>query len=260
MNLDYTILQARRLMRPGSKSLEVAVVGTGGTGSWIVPHIVRLTRLAWETQSALREVRIDLWDPDTVEEKNIYRQNFSAAEIGWKKVHALAHRYGTHWGVEVRAFPKPFKSGGRYHVILGCVDNHRARQSIHDRYHGDRIGPVWIDCGNAADSGQVLVGNCLEMPEDAFPLGDVCVALPIPTVQHPKLLERDAGGEDNPFMEVLSCADQALHGNQGLMVNAKVAAEAADYFARLVVKRNLRKQATYFDLVSGATRSVYVTP
>lgn len=259
MELDYTILCARRLLMPQKASLKVAVIGCGGTGSWLVPHIVRLARLAKDAAEGPRQVQVDLWDPDTVEEKNIYRQNFSAAEIGLNKAIALAFRYGTAWGVEVRAHPISFEGKGSPDVIVGCVDNHLARRAIHKLYFDDRIGPAWIDCGNAADSGQVLIGNSLHRPELAFPVGDVCVALPLPTVQHPELLQ-PAPPDQHPFLELMSCAEQALYGNQGLTVNAKIAAEAADYFYRLVIQGNLRKYATYFDLVSGATASRYITP
>jgi hypothetical protein len=47
---------------------------------------------------------------------------------------------------------------------------------------------------------------------------------------------------------------------QGLIVNQRVAAEAADYLARLLIHRNLRRFATYFDLASGSVRNHYITP
>jgi len=259
MDLDYTILNARRLLMERKQSLNVAVIGCGGSGSWLVPHIIRLVRLTRDAAEGPRQVQVDLWDPDTVAEKNIYRQNFSAAEIGMNKAQALAFRCGTAWGVEVRAHPVPFEGKGNPDVLVGCVDNHKARKAIHKMYSGDRPGPFWIDCGNAVDSGQVLTGNTLRRPELAFPVGDVCVALPLPTVQHPELLQ-PAPRDQHPFLELMSCAEQALYGNQGLTVNARIAAEAADYFYRLVIQGNLRKYATTFDLVSGATRSRYITP
>lgn len=260
MELDYTILNARRVLMKRSNSLKITVVGCGGTGSWIVPHIVRLARLVQDAAENPRQVKLELWDPDTVEEKNLYRQNFSAPEIGMNKAQTLAFRYGTHWGIDVRALPVPFEGNKNYDLLIGCVDNPHARQTIHDLYRGDHPGPFWLDCGNATDQGQVLLGNTLHQPELAFPVGDVCVALPIPTIQHPELLQPDPLEQNNPFLERMSCAEQALHGNQGLTVNAKIAAEAADYFYRLVLKGNLRKYATYFDLISGVARSKYITP
>ena len=42
-------------------------------------------------------------DPDFVERKNIPRQNFCDAEVGYPKAQTLAARYGLAWGVEIRA-------------------------------------------------------------------------------------------------------------------------------------------------------------
>jgi hypothetical protein len=58
----------------------------------------------------------------------------------------------------------------------------------------------------------------------------------------------------------LSCAELAALNRQGLVVNQRVAAEAADYLYRLTLTGGLRRFATYFELSSGVTRSRYITP
>jgi hypothetical protein len=50
-----------------------------------------------------------------------------------------------------------------------------------------------------------------------------------------------AGGTDKPK---LSCAELALANSQGLIVNQRVAAEAADFLNLLLMRRNLRRFAT----------------
>jgi hypothetical protein len=52
----------------------------------------------------------------------------------------------------------------------------------------------------------------------------------------------------------------ALANAQGLIVNQRVASEAADYLARLLAHRNLRRFASYFDLASGSVKNHYITP
>jgi hypothetical protein len=42
----------------------------------------------------------------------------------------------------------------------------------------------------------------------------------------------------------LSCAELALANSQGLIVNQRVAAEAADFLNLLLMRRNLRRFAT----------------
>ena len=43
-------------------------------------------------------------DPDVVEHKNCYRQNFCEAEIGRNKAESMAFRYGLAWGIEISAY------------------------------------------------------------------------------------------------------------------------------------------------------------
>jgi PRTRC genetic system ThiF family protein len=259
LSLDY--VNARILLTRRDDTLKVALVGCGGTGSWLAPAIARIARLLGE-----RGIRMDLAfvDPDAVEAKNIYRQNFCDAEIGHNKAEALAARYGKAWGVEIAALPWTFQKeselarGKEIDLVIGCVDNTTARRSIQEVVsHSWRQPAWWLDCGNGQSSGQVLLGAGKPPEEDPFLLPGSCAWLPSPTLQHPDLLksrDRAAAGT-----EAVSCAEMALQDAQGLSINARVAAEAADYLVRLLVTRDLRKYATYLDLASGTTRSEYIT-
>ena len=263
--LDLDHLNARRLMLPLNDGLQIALVGCGGTGSWLAPHLVRLVRLLSESTG----VRVDLRfvDPDTVEAVNCYRQNFCEAEIGLNKAQALARRYGTAWGVDVRPVPALFSEAAiatgaaTRRLIIGCVDNAAGRRAIEKTTHGSAW---WMDCGNHHSAGQVLLGIGGRRPDDPWRLPGLCSWLPLPSVQHPELLEDEAAypqplpggrGVDN-----LSCAESALAGVQGLTVNATVAALAADLLYRLLITKDLTRFAVYVDLESGATRSRFVTP
>jgi hypothetical protein len=57
----------------------------------------------------------------------------------------------------------------------------------------------------------------------------------------------------------LSCEEMALANAQSLMINQRVAAEAADYLLRLLVTGGLKKFQTFIDLPSGTTKSTYIT-
>ena len=57
----------------------------------------------------------------------------------------------------------------------------------------------------------------------------------------------------------MSCAEMMIANMQSLTINQKVAAEASDYLTRMLTGAPLKRFATYFDLVSGATVSKAIT-
>jgi PRTRC genetic system ThiF family protein len=266
VKVDLSYVQAVPVLLPQNGRIHLMLVGAGGTGSWLAPSIARLTRLL---NDAGRRVNLTFVDHDIVEAGNVPRQNFCYAEIGQHKAVALATRYSAAWSVEIRAITRPFTRdmvSGHYNelvILIGCVDNAAARQELAEtlscRYRGSAHVPStwWLDSGNAKECGQVLLGSepKTETLRQAFQLGAACIALPSPALQHPELLkplpEEIAGNN-------LSCEQLALLNAQSLMVNQRVAAEAADFALRLLTN-SLTRFATYLDLPSGSARSKYIT-
>ena len=254
-----------RLAHP--EGLRLVLVGCGGTGSWLAPAIVRLAR-AWHEDLGW-SVAVTFVDPDLVEARNTFRQNFCAAEVGQPKAEALAIRYSSAWGVPITARPTPFKSEvlrgpsyGTTHILLGCVDNGAARSSLHAAldglsHHGTpRVW--WIDAGNTRAGGQVLVGSARERRDlrYAFTIPGLCTALPSPGWQRPELLEttpEEAAGDD------LDCTALAIQHSQSLTVNQIMAAHIADVLNRLV-SGELRTYAHHVTLNAGTVSSRFITP
>jgi len=159
--------------------VRIYVVGCGGTGSFLVPHLCRLAN--W-FDAAGKQISITLIDFDRIESKNLYRQNFCQAELGYNKAQALAVRYQA-------MFPN-LKIGAIEHqvsaisldrstptVVIGCVDNAAARKSIEELMieysslmaHGfSQIPCWWIDCGNDYTHGQVVIGNWYSVELDDY--------------------------------------------------------------------------------------------
>lgn len=263
LNMDF--VRASTLMLQQYDRLNLMLVGCGGTGSWLAPAVVRVARLLQETQA--KDVRLYFIDPDWVEEKNIYRQNFCQAEFGSYKAETLAFRLGAAWGMEITAITKKLQDIGdagnigyqsnEITLVVGCVDRPSARREIRTFLERRRHG-WWLDCGNEANTGQVLIGADDRKPKEPFSLPGICSWLPLPSLQHPELVEEHDG--EALEMPALSCAEMALRDSQGLAINQRVAAEAADYLVRMLITRDLQKMATYLDLSSGSARSVYITP
>ena len=194
-----------------------------------MPHLCRLAN--WFNDAG-KQISITLIDFDRIEEKNLYRQNFCQAELGYNKAQALAVRYKA-------MFPK-LKIGviedrasairldrSMLTVIIGCVDNAAARKSIEELMieysslvaHGFSQTPCWwIDCGNDYTYGQVSIGNWYSVELDDYILEPAtCNTLPLPTIQYPELLLQT---DEN---ETLSCAERALLNGQSLNINSQMA-------------------------------------
>lgn len=260
-------------------ALKFYLVGCGGNGSWLAPHLVRLARFLRET----RQIKLVLTfiDPDVVELKNVFRQNFSAAEVGGRKAELLALRYSAAWGQGIQVHPTTFAKEmvqleyGDLGVIMGCVDNAAARRTITEtldlsaRQHADDGLPRlwWLDAGNGLDTGQVLFGAARNVRQlkHAFPYWpdqSFCVNLPAPDLQHPDLLEVQPQTTSlQQFKGNVSCAEQLLTGEQSPAINAMVANIAATYLWRLFTDaKGLTTFATYYNLNVLSARSRYITP
>jgi hypothetical protein len=132
---------------------------------------------------------------------------------------------------------------------------HRALDEF--RSYGDASRVWWIDGGNGKASGQVILGSTTKplKPEQYFTGTSICRALPAPSLQHPDLLQP----ENIEAKSDASCPERVRIGEQGLSINQRVAIEMVEILSSLLLTRNLRRFAVYFELESGTTRSLYST-
>ncbi|MBA2377969.1 MAG: ThiF family adenylyltransferase [Blastocatellia bacterium] len=277
MKIDLSFSQAAIVMPREYNSLRFIIVGAGGTGSYVVPAIARLIYELKQQQH--KPVEMLVIDPDVVENGNIPRSNFCAAEIGRFKAQTLAERITMAWGVETEYSCERFdpekhlkRSSGDYRslpVIVGCVDNHLARRDMHRaieefRGYGTSDAPSlwWIDGGNGRSSGQVLLGSDTERmkPEQHFTGTSICRSLPAPSLVHPDLLVDEDAASQVTRLQDLSCPDRIRLGEQSLNINQRVAVEMSEMLTAMFLTRSLRRFATYFDLETGTSRSLYCTP
>lgn len=277
-----SILESQRLIVAGMTYIQLVLVGCGGTGSWLAPHLPRIARIL---QTYEKMVSVKFVDPDTVEDKNVWRQHFCLAEVGRNKAEALAMRYSLAWGkVNITACPGPYNAekhimqtddfpGESYYrtskdrvtvVVIGCVDNADARQAISQTLADQHKGHIWwLDCGNTKTTGQVLLGNETNSQSlrEAWGLEGYCTVLPAPHLQHPELLINDAPPteKESGQRKKMSCAEIAQFEMQSLTINQTVANLAADYLLRMLVTGNLNRMATYVNLDLGSAYSTYIT-
>lgn len=243
------------------------LVGTGGTGSWTA-HI--LAQLAHWGRSQSLDIRLYFVDPDVVEAKNLVRQNFCQAEVGYPKALTLAWRYSAAFGLQITPVIDRFSARlladcqpaaspqGSLTVVIGAVDNVQARRDIAAaltaviQKNRPRRRYWWLDAGNERLHGQVLAGNSLASEPELSPLG-FCTGLPLPHLQEPSLLQ------DRPQSAAdLSCAELTALGEQSALINRTMANWLGLYLHRLLQSRDLDLMATYANLRTGAVKSVAI--
>lgn len=275
MKIDLSFSQAAIVLPREYSALKFILVGAGGTGSFAAPAIARLVFELKQIQN--KPVDMLIVDPDAVESGNIPRSNFCSAEIGRYKAQTLAERITLAWGMEIEYSCEAFdaekhlrRSMRDYRsltVIVGCVDNHQARRDIHNaidefKTYGssDAPGIWWIDAGNGRTSGQVLLGSNTRRlkPQQHFAGTSICRSLPAPSLVHPDLLEPETKATLKTN-EALSCPDRIRLGEQSLNINQRVAVEVAEMLSAMFLTRSLKRFASYFDLESGTSRSLYCT-
>jgi len=269
MKINKDSLNARALILPVVKKTHLFLVGCGGNGSWLAPHMVRIAKLLTELQE---DVSITFWDYDIVEAKNIYRQNFCSAEIGMNKASALAHRYGLAWGIPIHVVEEPFASKhgalskalehfyrwDRNVVLVTCVDRNAARQEV-ARVCQD-YPAWWVDTGNLKTSGQVAVGReLLENEANPLRLPSVTTWTPSPSLQFPNILVHASENTQPADYTSMSCAELALLDEQGISINHSIASATASMLVRMLVTKDLRYHCAYVSMDAG-THFAYNSP
>ncbi|MCP4361903.1 MAG: hypothetical protein GY796_28150, partial [Chloroflexi bacterium] len=119
--------------------IAIFLIGCGGSGSFAAHILAQLS--VWAETVGL-DMRLYFVDHDTIEEKNLVRQNFCRAEVGYPKAFALAWRYAVAFGITIVPLVERFSAGllrehkpkscpeGTLTIVIGAVDNVAARQQI----------------------------------------------------------------------------------------------------------------------------------
>lgn len=235
----------------------IVIVGCGGTGSRIVPllaqHVANHNEAVLNGQRAFLRTTMEmiLIDMDTVELKNLKRQNFFKFDIGKNKAHALAERFSALYGIDILAMGCKFDEAKERlmenapsfnYIIFDCTDNAVARKSIENC----DLNSVLISCGNEDTFGQVLISTTTQRRYRTRALMDILkqseglLKAPCPgvhtKVQHlPTLLELYKNFKDSG---TASCAEIAVD-EQSMPVNSLVAQLAYNVFYDITGGRTL---------------------
>ncbi len=241
-----------------TRPVKVVMLGAGGTGGHIAPHLYRLL------YALDRPVRFIICDGDVVEKKNLIRQNFIPADLGENKAKVLAERYSTVFGIETEYVPSFVETEehlkelltpdyfqiplAEQHlseqveemiILIGAVDNNKSRQLCH-RIFQQAKELIYIDSGNGEYTGQVVCGVRKAFKTYYPPIGTV----------YPDVLE-----DTDKFPTELSCAEASVSAPQSIAANITAATAVVDVIYNILALGDSSvRQATF------STRMVNVRP
>ncbi len=144
---------------------DIVIVGCGGTGSH---YIKELGRYLYRN-GCLRtnEIRIVLVDGDVVEDKNLVRQAFLPQDIGFNKAQVMAEMLFQVYSITVDYYDGYIDNAKDIEklvrddalvFLVGCVDNHQCRQSMHS-FYTNREHCIYMDSANEYQSGEIVIGS-----------------------------------------------------------------------------------------------------
>lgn len=235
--------------------VKIIVLGAGGTGGYLIPHLYRIA-----FANAERAYRVIICDGDIVEPKNLIRQNFIEQDIGRNKAAVLAGRYAGAFGMECEYIPEYIESEQRLKelvqpdfvkasedkpeeaqqvILLGCVDNNKSRAICHKVfYNTDNL--VYIDSGNGEHTGQVVCGARRDGRTVFKPIGKL----------YPDVLN----AEDKLPTE-LSCAERAVSAPQSVTANLTAATAVTSFLYDLLIAGSLTTRYVTFSSKIISTRA-----
>lgn len=225
----------------------ILVVGCGGTGGHLVPHLARLVGVMREDTGSGLNLNLILADGDVVEKKNLVRQNFVASDIGKNKAEVMAARYSRAFGYEISAVVEDIENRdtinkliGASGMVIGCVDNNASRRVINHWFLDGEgyYGKFWIDSGNEESAGQVVCGH---VPGTHQATSDFC--LPSVFEVFPDLMEDESG-----FNSQLSCAERAQSAPQNMQTNVTAATIIMNFVQKIMRQGQLKSHAVDFSI------------
>lgn len=275
--------------------LTIVLVGCGGTGSQVLTGLgqIHASLRAMYEQNGLqcRGLNVHVFDPDTVSPFNVGRQMFYETDIHQNKAECLVNRVNMAYGTTWKAYPVDYLSDAAIRlrntadIVITCVDTAAARRKYHETtfektYQNDYY---WLDCGNLATVGQVVLGQPgydkeLKWPRDkefdpskATWLGQhrtqirdpnhgynglalekkTSIRLPCVTELFPDILDPHFDETNEPSCSMVD----ALH-KQSLFVNRMVSAYALDLLWELMREGSVSNQGCYFNLRTRTTQPI----
>ena len=242
------------------RQVRVLVVGCGGTGSAVIAGLPYLHQ-SLVAHGHPGGLHVTVIDGDVISPTNCVRQPFARSEIGLNKAIVLVNRLNLFWGLKWEAVPVHLRPGTfisrsysgddlRAHIVIGCVDTRAARAVIRDAVGKGSTVSYWLDLGNNADSGQLILGEPLNERNRRATLRLRSAVELYPEIADPSL---DDNGE-------ASCSSVEALDRQEPFVNSTLAHHALTLLARLFRYGEISYHGGFINLASGVTSVLRIDP
>jgi len=234
-----------------TEPVRVTLVGCGGTGSEVLDGLARLhcALLALGHPYGLQVVAVD---GDTVSAANVGRQRFGSSDVGHNKAVVLIHRvnlfYGFRWQAVPRYLsPREIAHCTRFDLLLTCVDKASVRLAIGRELGRSWMDALWMDFGNGATRGQVVLGHLKErVTAESLRLPNVVDLFP------------ELDRVDDSAAPSCSLAE-ALHA-QDLFVNRTIANAGLQILWQLFKDGTIRHHGAFVDVQTLSCRPLAIDP
>lgn len=239
-----------------TRQVSVLLVGAGGTGSRILEKLVNLHR-AMIAKGHPAGIHVTVVDDDTVSDANIGRQAFYPSDIGSYKADVLVNRANMAladvcWDSRLERITTQ-SNLSTYDIVIGAVDNRKARLGIlRSLENRSDHGVLWLDTGNRANDGQVILG---EVPSRKRKL-DKVGRLPHVAEFYPEMVDPATESQD----DTPSCSLAEALEKQNLLINAVVADMAVNLLWKLFTEGQLTVQGVFLNLDSMMVSPLRIDP
>jgi PRTRC genetic system ThiF family protein len=241
----------------GRRPIKILLVGAGGNGG---PMITGLARMHHALQALGHPgIFLSVLDGDSVGPENVGRQLFSKADVGRNKAECLVTRVNMFFGLRWTAYPVMFQKGhtkdireSGASIVITAVDNVATREVVYKGVRGSRI--YWLDCGNAKDTGQVILGtgSYVKQPKNH---GECIGHLPTVLDLFPNLRKEERKAYQGP-----SCGVAEALQRQDLYINTAVSTYALELLWEGFTKGYLADHGVFINLAAKRTNPLPISP
>lgn len=247
------------------RQVRIDLAGVGGTGSLLLPELARLNQ--YLLASGHPGLALCAWDPDRVSEANVGRGLFRPVDIGCSKaavlITAVNATYGTCWYGLPRVYGWPCWNtawiGEPPDILITAVDSLRVRATLYAEMRTEkRCRPprYWLDCGNDAETGQVILGEPeWDFEPDRFDREGRERLRHVVDV-FPRMLEQALAEEEEPE----SCDLMTALDRQALTINRHMATWAYELLWQLFRHGGLDFHGVFVNARTGRVNPVPVGP
>jgi PRTRC genetic system ThiF family protein len=238
--------------------ITIAVIGCGGTGSYVVTQLAKLAIALYELKGIM--IQVSAYDNDIVEKHNVGRQLYSESDIGQFKSNVIISRVNRFYGLRWESYPIRVDKCPEANIIITCVDNLETRRIIQ---HAPQINwkglkrevretwthrLYWMDFGNSKSFGQYILSTFQPIPQPK--------TTSIPAEKLPNIFDLVPNIKEDKSEPSCSMAESLQQ--QDLFINLTLAVHGIGLLWKLLKDHRIEYYGQFINLESGVIRPITI--